>query len=90
MVMWAIDNGLHRFDFLRGEADYKTQLGSISRCLEDYSFARGLLGRAALQIYRRRGTAIHTARTGLEASTGTRNAIDRSASIALSASEMHD
>jgi CelD/BcsL family acetyltransferase involved in cellulose biosynthesis len=90
MVMWAINHGLHRFDFLRGEADYKTQLGSISRCLEDYSFARGLLGRAALQIYQRRGAAIHTARTGLEASTGTRNAIARSESIASSARETHD
>jgi CelD/BcsL family acetyltransferase involved in cellulose biosynthesis len=51
MVMWAIDNGLHRFDFLRGEADYKTQLGSISRQLEDYTFSQGLFGTAALQVY---------------------------------------
>jgi CelD/BcsL family acetyltransferase involved in cellulose biosynthesis len=51
MVMWAIDNGLHRFDFLRGEAEYKTQLGSISRQLEDYAFSQGLFGTAALQVY---------------------------------------
>jgi CelD/BcsL family acetyltransferase involved in cellulose biosynthesis len=51
MVMWAIDNGLHRFDFLRGEADYKTQLGSISRQLEDYAFSQGLFSTAALQVY---------------------------------------
>jgi CelD/BcsL family acetyltransferase involved in cellulose biosynthesis len=51
MVMWAIDNGLQRFDFLRGEADYKTRLGSVSRQLEDYTFSGGFLGTAALQAY---------------------------------------
>jgi CelD/BcsL family acetyltransferase involved in cellulose biosynthesis len=51
MVMWAIDNGLHRFDFLRGEAEYKTRLGSVSRQLEDYTFSQGLFGTAALQAY---------------------------------------
>lgn len=51
MVMWAIDNSLHRFDFLRGEADYKVRLGTVSRHLEDYAFSRGILGSAALQTY---------------------------------------
>lgn len=51
MVMWAIDNGLRRFDFLRGEADYKTRLGSVSRQLEDYIFSKGLIGGATLQAY---------------------------------------
>ncbi|HQT77292.1 MAG TPA: GNAT family N-acetyltransferase [Rhodopila sp.] len=51
LVMWAIDNGLHRFDFLRGDADYKTRLGTASRCLEDYMFSHGLIGSAALQAF---------------------------------------
>jgi CelD/BcsL family acetyltransferase involved in cellulose biosynthesis len=51
MVMWAIDNGLHRFDFLRGEADYKARLGSVSRQLEDYTFSQGIIGAAALRAY---------------------------------------
>lgn len=51
MVMWAIDNGLHRFDFLRGEADYKARFGTVSRQLEDYAFSQGIFGSAALQAY---------------------------------------
>ena len=51
MVMWAIDNGLCRFDFLRGQADYKTRLGLASRQLEDYLFSNGVVGAAALRAY---------------------------------------
>lgn len=51
LVMWAIENRLHRFDFLRGDADYKTRLGTVSRRLEDYTFSHGLIGSAALQAF---------------------------------------
>lgn len=51
LVMWAIEQGLQRFDFLRGDADYKTRLGTTSRPLEDFMFSRGLLGSVALQTF---------------------------------------
>jgi CelD/BcsL family acetyltransferase involved in cellulose biosynthesis len=51
LVMWAIENGLPRFDFLRGEGDYKTRLGTSSRRLEDYMFSQGLIGFAAQQAF---------------------------------------
>ena len=44
LIMSAIDDGLKRFDFLRGEAGYKEKLGTTTRILEDRVFGRGLLG----------------------------------------------
>jgi CelD/BcsL family acetyltransferase involved in cellulose biosynthesis len=51
LVMWAFDHGCHRFDFLRGDGDYKARLGVPSRRLARFVFARGAVGNAALQLY---------------------------------------
>ncbi len=51
LVLWAIDNGYHRFDFLRGEDSYKTDFATEARRLNEYMFARGPLGTAAAQLY---------------------------------------
>lgn len=53
LVMQALDNGL-RFDFLRGEGEYKARLGRVSRKISHFVFARGLLGTVALNTYLRR------------------------------------
>lgn len=47
LVMWAIDNGYDRFDFLRGGEAYKTDLADHARLLNSYLFAHGLLGACA-------------------------------------------
>lgn len=54
LVMWAIDHGCHRFDFLRGEEPYKTTLASETRALSSYVFSRGILGKIAERYYLRR------------------------------------
>lgn len=51
LIMWALDNGCRRFDFLRGEADYKGSLGNEVRSLSDYIFSRGIVGGAAARLY---------------------------------------
>jgi CelD/BcsL family acetyltransferase involved in cellulose biosynthesis len=53
LVQWAIENGLPRFDFLRGEAEYKTSLGTSSRRLNDFVFSHGMLGWVAQKAYLR-------------------------------------
>jgi CelD/BcsL family acetyltransferase involved in cellulose biosynthesis len=50
LVMWAVDNGYHRFDFLRGEDRYKASLGQHARELRHYVFTRGAVGRLALCV----------------------------------------
>ncbi len=55
LVMWAIDNGYHRFDFLRGDDTYKTAIGTAARVLNTYTFARGPVGRMAMQLHAVRG-----------------------------------
>lgn len=59
LIMWGIDNGMRRFDFLRGEGDYKSKLGVVSRQLDDFAFSHGVIGALALRTYllRRRGAA---------------------------------
>lgn len=44
LAMWAIDNGYHRFDFLRGGEAYKTDLADQTRWLNSYLLAHGVLG----------------------------------------------
>lgn len=45
LVMWAINNGYHRFDFLRGDEPYKTDLADQTRRLNSYLLAHGGIGR---------------------------------------------
>jgi CelD/BcsL family acetyltransferase involved in cellulose biosynthesis len=51
LIMWAVDNGHHRFDLLRGDDRYKTALGSEVRVLNDYMFTRGPVGAAAAHLH---------------------------------------
>lgn len=51
LIMWAIDNGYHRFDLLRGDDPYKAALGSHARVLHDYMFTRGPIGAVAAQLH---------------------------------------
>jgi CelD/BcsL family acetyltransferase involved in cellulose biosynthesis len=43
-----VDNQCHRFDFLRGEDQYKASLGVLSRELRHYVFTRSVMGSLAL------------------------------------------
>jgi CelD/BcsL family acetyltransferase involved in cellulose biosynthesis len=54
LIMWSIEHGLRRFDFLRGDADYKNRLATSSRQLEDIVFPRGLIGRIVVQGFLQR------------------------------------
>jgi CelD/BcsL family acetyltransferase involved in cellulose biosynthesis len=54
LVMWAIDNGYDRFDFLRGGEAYKTDLADHARWLNCYLFAHGVLGTCAARYLARR------------------------------------
>jgi len=44
LIMWAIDHGYRRFDFLRGDDQYKRDMGHVERTQSDFTFSRGLLG----------------------------------------------
>jgi CelD/BcsL family acetyltransferase involved in cellulose biosynthesis len=41
MIRWAIENGRHEFDFLRGDESYKYQLGGQERHIYRLTIARG-------------------------------------------------
>ncbi|HEY42820.1 MAG TPA: GNAT family N-acetyltransferase [Anaerolineae bacterium] len=41
MIRWAIENGRHEFDFLRGDESYKYQLGGQERYIYRLAIARG-------------------------------------------------
>jgi CelD/BcsL family acetyltransferase involved in cellulose biosynthesis len=51
LISSAIDRGLRRFDFLRGEDPYKVQFGKPARTLHDYTFSRGLIGGLAARLH---------------------------------------
>ncbi|HVW69754.1 MAG TPA: GNAT family N-acetyltransferase [Steroidobacteraceae bacterium] len=53
LIMWACDNGVRRFDLLLGDEEYKTQYESCTRePVRTLVIPRGLLGRAAVSVYR--------------------------------------
>ncbi|MGE0224313.1 MAG: GNAT family N-acetyltransferase [Acetobacteraceae bacterium] len=51
MVKWAGDNGYRRFDFLRGEDQYKSLWGREARELHDFTLPRGWVGRIATGVH---------------------------------------
>jgi CelD/BcsL family acetyltransferase involved in cellulose biosynthesis len=51
LIMWAIDNGYHRFDLLRGDDPYKVAIGKPARVLHDYMFTRGPVGAVAAHLH---------------------------------------
>jgi CelD/BcsL family acetyltransferase involved in cellulose biosynthesis len=51
--MWACDSGLRRLDLLLGAYDYKTEYNCTLEPVRTLVLARGLIGRAAVAIYRR-------------------------------------
>ena len=53
LLMWACDSGLRRLDLLLGAYDYKTEYNCTLEPVRTLVLARGLLGRAAVAIYRR-------------------------------------
>jgi CelD/BcsL family acetyltransferase involved in cellulose biosynthesis len=56
LLMWACDCGFKRLDLLLGAYDYKTEYNCTLEPVRTLVFSRGLLGRAALALYRRRAT----------------------------------
>jgi CelD/BcsL family acetyltransferase involved in cellulose biosynthesis len=53
LLMWACDSGLRRLDLLLGAYDYKTEYNCTLEPVRTLVLARGLIGRAAVAIYRR-------------------------------------
>ena len=53
LFMWACDSGFKRLDLLLGAYDYKTEYGCTLEPVRTLVFPRGLLGHAALSLYRR-------------------------------------
>lgn len=53
LLMWACDSGLRRLDLLLGAYDYKTEYNCTLEPVRTQVLARGLIGRAAVAIYRR-------------------------------------
>jgi CelD/BcsL family acetyltransferase involved in cellulose biosynthesis len=54
LLMWACDSGFRRLDLLLGAYDYKTEYNCTLEPVRTLVFSRGLLGRAALSLYRRK------------------------------------
>ena len=57
LLMRACDNGWRRLDLLLGAYDYKTEYGCTLEPVRTLVLARGLLGHAAVALYRRRARA---------------------------------
>jgi CelD/BcsL family acetyltransferase involved in cellulose biosynthesis len=53
LLMWACDSGLRRLDLLLGAYDYKTEYHCTLEPVRTLVLAHGLIGRAAVAIYRR-------------------------------------
>jgi CelD/BcsL family acetyltransferase involved in cellulose biosynthesis len=51
LVMWAIDNDYHRFDFLRGKEAYKTDFADHVRWLNSYLMPHGLIGNCVARCF---------------------------------------
>lgn len=54
LLMWACDNGMRRLDLLLGAYDYKTEYNCTLEPVRTLVVPRGLVGRAALWVYRRK------------------------------------
>jgi CelD/BcsL family acetyltransferase involved in cellulose biosynthesis len=52
LLMWACDNGMRRLDLLLGAYDYKSEYNCTLEPVRTLVMARGLIGRAALFVYR--------------------------------------
>ncbi|MGH8258313.1 MAG: GNAT family N-acetyltransferase [Steroidobacteraceae bacterium] len=52
LLMWACDQGLQRFDMARGTQDYKMHYNAAPAWLCTRVVGRGLVGNAALSVYR--------------------------------------
>jgi len=54
LLMWACDTGLERLDLLLGAYDYKAEYHCTLEPVRTLVVPRGLIGRAAVALYRRR------------------------------------
>jgi CelD/BcsL family acetyltransferase involved in cellulose biosynthesis len=54
LLMWACDNGVRRLDLLLGAYDYKTEYNCTLEPVRTLVMSRGLIGAAALRLYRSR------------------------------------
>jgi CelD/BcsL family acetyltransferase involved in cellulose biosynthesis len=57
LLMRACDNGWRRLDLLLGAYDYKTEYGCTLEPVRTLVLPRGILGHAAVALYRRRSSA---------------------------------
>jgi len=54
LLMWACDSGMRRLDLLLGAYDYKTEYSCTLEPVRTMVVPRGLIGRTALYLYRRK------------------------------------
>lgn len=52
-LLWASDNGFIEKNFMEGEEEYKGRFTKTGRRIHEYAFARTLVGRVFLYLYRR-------------------------------------
>jgi CelD/BcsL family acetyltransferase involved in cellulose biosynthesis len=57
LLMWACDTGQRRLDLLLGAYDYKTEYNCTLEPVRTEVVARGLLGAAAVMVYRRQSAS---------------------------------
>jgi CelD/BcsL family acetyltransferase involved in cellulose biosynthesis len=62
LVMWACDNGMRRLDLLLGAYDYKTEYNCTLEPVRTLVMPRGVVGRAALFLYRRKASSLKNVR----------------------------